>query len=183
MGVCFPFVRPLYAWEVQEAQKVFGDRIVYHRVRIHECVAWPDAIQQLSRRLQGLPPTDEHNAVTLGNHIFFPTRLPTKPLQSTDPDQVLFAWLIHELTHVWQYQSMGWRYLYLALHLQVKHGPQAYDYGGESGLLSRQEKGWKFDDFNLEQQGDITRAYYLRLVHQKDVRAWTPYVERFQDKA
>jgi hypothetical protein len=96
---------------------------------------------------------------------------------------VLFAWLIHELTHVWQYQNMGWRYLLIALDLQVKHGTQAYDYGEESGLLARLEKGWKFEDFNLEQQGDIARAYYQKLSNQKDARAWSAYLERFQDQA
>lgn len=178
-----PTIRPLYAWEIQSAQRVFGNRIAYSCVRIHECVAWPDTIKQIGLRLQGAPPSKEHNAITLGNHIFFPIRLPAHPLQPGDPDQVLFAWLIHELTHVWQYQSMGWRYLVKALYLQFRHGAHAYDYGGETGLLARLEKGWKFEDFNLEQQGDITRAYYQRLVQQKDLHAWTPYLDRFQDKA
>lgn len=183
MGSCLPSIRPLYAWEIQEAQRVFGNRIAYHRVRIHECVAWPDTIKQLGLKFQGAQPTKEHNAVTLGNHIYFPIRLPSQPIQPSDPDQVLFAWLIHELTHVWQYQSMGWRYLFIALDLQVKHGTQAYDYGEESGLLARLEKGWKFEDFNLEQQGDIARAYYQKLSNQKDARAWSAYLERFQDQA
>ena len=183
MDTCLPSIRPLYAWEIQAAQRVFGNRIAYHRVRIHECVAWPDIIKQIGLKLQGSPPTKEHNAVTLGNHIYFPIRLPSRPLENNDSKQVLFAWLIHELTHVWQYQSMGWRYLVLALQLQLMHGSHAYDYGDEPGLLAQQERGWKFEDFNLEQQGDITRAYYLRLIQQGDVRAWSPYLERFQERA
>ena len=154
-----PSIRPLYAWEIQAAQQVFGNRLAYHRVRIHECIAWPDIIKQIGLRMQGAPASKEHNAITLGNHIYFPIRLPSQPLQPSDPEQVLFAWLVHELTHVWQYQSMGWRYLALALNLQIVHGAHAYDYGEEQGLLTHLQKGWRFEDFNLEQQGDIARAY------------------------
>ncbi len=176
-------VRPLYAWEILEAQRVFGHHIAYHRIRIHECVAFPDTIKQIGLKLQGAPASEEHTAITLGNHIYFPIRLPDQPLEPSDPKQYLFAWLIHELTHVWQYQSMGWRYLPIALKLQIRYGAHAYDYGDESGLLMHLGKGWKFTDFNLEQQGDIARAYYQRLVQRKDLYAWSPYIEPFHRNA
>lgn len=183
MGSCHPSIRPLYAWEIQEAQRVFGNQIAFQHVRIHECVAWPDTIKQISLKLQGAPPNTEPNAITLGNHIYFPIRLPSQPNQISDQDRLYFAWLVHELTHVWQYQRMGWRYLVLALNLQMKHGAHAYDYGAEKGLLDRLSQGWKFADFNLEQQGDIARAYYLRMINHQDVRAWSHFIKPFQDQA
>ncbi len=66
---------------------------------------------------------------------------------------------------------MGWRYLFIALDLQVKHGTHAYDYGEESGLLARLEKGWKFEDFNLEQQGDIAACLLPKVEQSKRCRA------------
>lgn len=183
MGPCLPSIRPLYAWEIQEAQRVFGRRISYHRVRIHECVSWPDTIKQIGLKINGSPPTKEHNAITLGNHIFFPIRLPSNLLPPTHPDQILFGWLIHELTHVWQYQCMGWRYLPIALNLQMKYGAKSYDYGDEGGLLARLKQGWRFKNFNLEQQGDITRAFYQRMIHHEDVHAWEVYIQEFHDLA
>ncbi len=186
-------VRPLYAWEIQEARRVFGNHIAYHRVRIHENTAWPDTINILGAKLKGwkpkgkLPkgklPVIDHNAITLGNHIYFPVRLLQNPNELQGPQLYLFTWLVHELTHVWQYQQMGWRYLPLALHVQFSLGARAYDFGGEAGLLDIFEKGGKLEDFNLEQQGDIARAYYYRLAQGRSVSAWQPFVDHFHHTA
>jgi hypothetical protein len=42
-------VRPLYAWEVEQARVVFGDQLRYDQIRIHEGVGWPDAIDACQR--------------------------------------------------------------------------------------------------------------------------------------
>ena len=36
-------VRPLYGWEIEEARRVFSDKLSYDRIRIHEGAGWTDA--------------------------------------------------------------------------------------------------------------------------------------------
>jgi hypothetical protein len=175
---CQPRVRPLHVWEIQEAYLVFADRLNYNRVRIHECASWPDAIDRVGRKLKGQPPIENsHNAITLGNHCFFPVMMPEHPVKWGEADFYKVAWLIHELTHAWQFQKIGWKYLIKALSAQFKQG---YDFGGENGLKMRRKDGWNFRKFNLEQQGDICRGYYENLCAGKDVSAWQDYIHEIQ---
>lgn len=64
-------------------------------------------------------------------------------------------WLIHELTHAWQYQHIGIRYLFKAILGHIRLGPKVYEYGGEKGLREAVADGVEFTSFNPEQQGDI----------------------------
>jgi hypothetical protein len=89
---------------------------------------------------------NDGKARVLDNTIYFP------PGELDNTKNARFrGWLVHELTHVWQYQ----------------HGanvtdllPDAvfgnYDYGGTVGL----DQGKAFTDFGTEQQADILRDYY-----------------------
>jgi len=184
-------VRPLYDWEIVEARKVFGDSLRYELVRVHECSTWTDAIDRLGRRLKRLPPPgpQDHNAVTLGNHCHFPVNLPDRLFPPGDPLD-LMPWLIHELTHTWQYQHVGWRYLVRALAAQFRYGAAAYDFGGPDNLIKRREQDhWTIMDFNPEQQGDITRAYYYysrmftpadKPDEQRLLSAFQPYIHDVQ---
>ena len=55
---------------------------------------------------------------------------------------------IHEMTHVWQTQTLGdW---YLVLH---RHPFCRYDYS--------LRPGWKFDRYGIEQQAEIVRHAFL----------------------
>lgn len=173
---CRSSVRELYAWEIREARRVFGSRLDYDVVRIHECAAFPDRINRIGAFLKRLPPPDMHNAVTIGNHCYFPVRLLQAPVDHLHPEHYKLTWLMHELTHAWQFQHMGWSYLIKALKAQFNAGIEAYNFGGENGLLERLEKGAKFLDFNLEQQGDIVKTYYERIVRGQDTRAWNRYI-------
>ena len=65
--------------------------------------------------------------------------------------------LIHELTHVWQYEQDGAIYMPQALHAQ---GGAGYDYGGVAGLQQRQKEGQGLTSFNREQQAQILQDYY-----------------------
>lgn len=178
---CPPSVRPLYAWEIHEVRRVFAEQIDYARVRIHECTPWPDRVNTLGLRLKRMPPNPHaHNAITIGDHCYFPVKLPAKPLQAAHPEHYKLCWLVHELTHVWQFQHLGWRYLAMAVNVQIRQGAQAYDFGGETGLLERLNQGWRLADFNLEQQGDIASSYYQRICHDQETRAWLPFVSEFQ---
>lgn len=174
-----PRTRPLYDWEIAEAQLVFGDRLKYKRIRVHELARWTDATDRLGRWLKRLPPPGprEHNAITLAYHCYFPVMLPETLVPPGDPLEYMMEWLMHELTHVWQYQRLGWRYLLLALRAQFRFGTAAYDFGGVENLISRRQLGWTLSQFNPEQEAEITRNYYHGLRRAEDVTAFLPYVE------
>ncbi|MFN6540651.1 MAG: FG-GAP-like repeat-containing protein [Nostoc sp. EkiNYC01] len=66
--------------------------------------------------------------------------------------------LIHELTHVWQFEKYGADYIPKAIDAQ---GSEAgYNYGGVSELLNRMLQGKGLSSFNFEQQGQIVQDYY-----------------------
>jgi hypothetical protein len=90
--------------------------------------------------------------------------------QALDPDYADMPWLIHELTHVWQYLQRGPRYLTDALRAQAQLGEEAYDI--EQGLT----EGWPWSKFNAEQQADIARDYYRALVSGQNLITFSPYI-------
>ena len=172
---CPHFKRPLYTWEISEAQRVFGDGLDYTRVWIHECNPWPDRIDRLGKRLRRQQRDPHaHNAITLGDHCHFPARLPEQRASLGEPEYYKVAWLMHELTHAWQYQQLGWKYLWLALRAQSS--AEGYNFGGEEGLKTRAKTGWNFHKFNLEQQGDITKSYYEQLCKGGDLSALEEFI-------
>ena len=172
-------VRGMYPWEIEEFMPIFGNTLTYDRVRIFECTSWPDAIDRLGRKLKRMPPPkeNEHNAVTLGNKCYFPVRLPEGLVPHGAPDSYKIDWLVHELTHVWQYQHQSWLYLWRAIVAQLRDKDQAYDYGGEDGLIKSRKKSKNFKQFNPEQQGNIVQAYYVRKRAGQDVSSWQPYID------
>jgi hypothetical protein len=102
----------------------------------------------------------------------------------TMPDRIYFPadafnhgnfrhWLIHELTHVWQYQR-GAELPGMIFEALVGN----YDYGGEAGLRKAWDDGKAFDEFTTEQQGDILADYYVRLVANLDVSAYQGFVDQ-----
>lgn len=175
-----PLTRPLYTWEIQEARRVFGNQLHYERIRIHECAAWLQRVVRMGATLQRIPYTGEPTAITLGYHLYFPERMPAAPVALGHPEHSKICWLIHELTHTWQYQRLGWQYLFLALKAQFTLGAAAYDFGGKAGLILCSLRGGRLGDFNLEQQGDIARSYYETLVRGGEVTAWQPFIAEIQ---
>ena len=173
--------RALYAWEVEEARQVFGSSLRYERVKIHEGYAWTNTIDRIGHWLKKMSYAKNNNAITLGYHCYFPVHLPKQALIPGDPEHYQIGWLIHELTHAWQYQRLGWRYLWKVLSAHMYARQAAYDFGGESGLKSLDQGRSILNMFNLEQQGDIARSYYNRLVAGEDVSAWIRYIEEFKE--
>jgi len=173
--------RPLRDWEIAEARLVFKDTLNYQVVRVHEGVAWPDAANKLGMWLKRIPPPPTYtpNAITIGNHCYFPVNFPET---QADWDQwtYSFGWLIHELTHAWQFQRFGWGYLYRALAAQFSLGARAYDFGDAAGLMAAIAAGKDFLTFNPEQQGAIAQTFYDYQRAQRDVTAWTPFVSEIQ---
>ena len=170
--------RGLYAWEITEAQSVFGGSLAYDRVRIQEGVGWPDYINIVGRKLRGQPAPGpgEHNAITLLYTLSFPLNLPESLPAPGSPDDYCVDWLIHELTHAWQNQHTGPGYIVRALNAQFKY-KNPYDYGGAVKLKENRLKGDKISSFNPEAQASITQDYYRRKRRNQDVSAFEPFVD------
>lgn len=66
--------------------------------------------------------------------------------------------MMHELTHVWQYETSGAIYMPQAIHAQVWGG--GYTYGGAAGLRAAQTAGKGFLSFNREQQAQIVQDFF-----------------------
>ncbi len=171
--------RYLSLHEMWEAQSVFINALAYERVHVVEKAAWPLWIAYLGAKLSRTPPPS-HNAITLGNWIFFSRELSTASSELNDKFLSDMSWLIHELTHAWQYQHDGAIYLFEALRTQLEHGPDSYSYGWETGLLEAKAQSKKLKDFNREQQGAIVQHYYYRFKQGLDTSAWEPFIHEIQ---
>jgi hypothetical protein len=133
--------RPMNGSEISEAKKVFGSSVDYSLVRIDEY----SLIAHIGKKNVG----SDTMAVVTFHTVNFSRKIDAQPGTSD------MAWLIHELTHVWQYERMGAIYMAKAIHAQDNAG---YDYGGVEALEENAGEG--MSAFNLEQQGDIMRDYY-----------------------
>jgi hypothetical protein len=166
-------VRSLNSIELAEVKAVFGDGLNLDRIRIREETSignWVGTLGAWLRRRT--PPTG--NAITVGNTSYFPGTLVT--FKTDDPMWLThMGWLIHELTHQWQYQHSGFIYLFQAMFAPT----YVYEQAGQrpsKAVKELSEKGKKFSDFNREQQGDIVRDYYCALKQNEDVSDWEKYL-------
>ena len=137
-------MRPLTSGEQTLATSVFGDALDPSRVRI--------------------VPIPASTAVTVGPVIFMPHDAPrdfaAAPLH-------LQAWLIHELTHVWQFENRPLRTLGSWAKVAVSGG-----YGpGQPGY--RYDLPFDWAALNLEQQARVVEHAFL-MREGAAVRAATP---------
>ena len=153
--------------ERAEAELVFGASLDYTRVGVVENTPLPNWIADLGR-------SPKPNAITLGNVSYFPETLQNSAEAIASGNLRTMAWLIHELTHQWQFQHLGWGYLARAVWAQLREGQKSYRY--------RLEDGRHLMEFNMEQQGDIARDYYLALKRGENVSAWEPVVAEFRGR-
>ena len=119
-AVVKPNTRPMTREEVELARSVFGSYIDYQKVRL-------DTRAFIGCRHFGF-------AYVGFNVINCWGRLTPQHL-------------IHELVHIWQYQSMGSVYIPRALWAQWFGG--GYNYGGMAALQTAAENGRYLADFNL----------------------------------
>lgn len=122
--------RALTGAEITLARGVFGTSIDFARVRLN--------------------PTDVLQYRTVGNNV-------RVPRDFTIDDQLMAEILIHELTHVWQYQHGGTRYLSDSIQTQIGagiRGNRSFAYAYE--LTPRSS----FFDFTPEQQAMIVQNYF-----------------------
>jgi hypothetical protein len=134
--------RSMSEQEIGLAKTVFGNAIDYSKVRLDKFsyIAFLTGFTNTSddtdkrwygRKFDGRP-------ITLGNTINYNGSIPD-------------VTLIHELTHIWQYQTMGARYAPLAI--KDGNSSKGYDYGGISELIYRQELDRQLPRLSLANRG------------------------------
>ncbi len=175
--------RLLSASELAEARLVFGDGLDYTRAFVCENARWPNWIADMGALMHHYTRTLP-NAVSLGDTCYFPVTLRTAPEVIVSGELGDTGWLIHELTHQWQFQRMGWHYLWQALRVQIRDGSRGYDYCDghptpTDALRAAHAAGRTLMDFNMEQQGDLARDYYLLLKSGRATDAWAPFIKEF----
>ena len=138
--------RYLTTGEIALAKVIFKNSIDYSKVLIKR------------GGLLGIPNSSK-NAMTPFGEIHLPEEsyisIKDFSLSKEASDRI---WFIHEMTHVWQHQ-LGYSNFGAGLEIGVKggytSGSKAYDY---DLLCDDQDK--KFNQFNMEQQGEIISHYY-----------------------
>jgi hypothetical protein len=108
-------------------------------------------------------------ARTLPRLVTFPKGVLTTPQHRARYER----WLVHELTHAYQYQHGRGIFSLLPTAIAGFFKKSLYDYGGPEGL-----RGRSFDDFNTEQQANIIADYYYlsRYEPHRDLTAYEPYI-------
>ena len=152
-------MRRLHPAEICQAERVFGPLFPFEDVRVYENSPFASFLVSLSNRVH--LSQEKGLGVTVFNTIHFSIDF--------EPHNADMPWLIHELTHVWQYRNHGPRYLVEALQAQAKLGHAAYDI--QEGL----SKNWPWERFNPEQQADLARAFYKALAQNKNTDPFQPY--------
>ena len=88
--------------------------------------------------------------------------------------------LVHEATHVFQYETIGTRYILEALYEQWRQGPACYRYGGAPGLRACIEQGRHYDIFNREAQAQIAQDYFRLQEQGAAVLAYRPFIDELR---
>lgn len=88
--------------------------------------------------------------------------------------------VIHELTHVYQYEKVGSRYMTEAIYVLIATKRDCYRYGGHDGLCQALETQKRYRDFNREQQAQIPQDYYNLCERKQDVTYYLPYIEELR---
>jgi len=71
-------------------------------------------------------------------------------------------------------------YMLQTIWVQFRQSQDCYNYGGEKGLINAREQGKGLIDFNLEQQGEIARHYYLSLIRDQKNSVRESFAREFQ---
>lgn len=124
--------------EIEIARLVFSDGIDYDKVKIY----------------RGIPYCpDLKVAISPNGHIYFPSHQCPQDFALAQGHYQI--WLMHELTHVWQFQS-GFQTGWAGILLAVTGGyvrRRAYVYPPLSQIR-------RLSDLNMEQQADLIAHYF-----------------------
>lgn len=95
------------------------------------------------------------------------------------------AIVVHELTHVYQFEVVGSIYMWQAL--QAQRSAEGYNYGGWRQLVKDWERGKHFRNYNREQQGMISQHFYDKVVakglpaEHPMYRAYEPFIDELRN--
>lgn len=150
---------PLSDKEHDTAKNIFGSNAIqYEKVCIAE-----NGLVGLVLNVLGNP------AVTVFHTINLPKN---SSLSRNDPNQGLET-VIHELTHVYQFEHLGSRYITECLIAQHQVDYDCYNYGGAEGLRQARDTGKTLKGFDREQQASIVEGY-LKDVIKKNLKVDDP---------
>lgn len=152
---------PLTAAETAVITDIVGIHLRFTDVRLAE-----GGLARLIFRFNG------NLAFTAWHTIFLP-QTPSRSRQN-------LALLVHELTHVYQYEQAGTRYMTEAIYMLVTTHRDCYTYGGAAGLAQAHENQKPLSSFNREQQAQIVQDYFSLLVAGEEVAAYLPYVDELR---
>lgn len=138
--------------EIVELQLVYQNSVNYDLIRVVEWCRWA----KFGSRFVA----NDHLGFVFLNTIHFSRKINTEKSLND------MAWLVHEVTHVSQYQKYGVVYIVKALRAQRNGG-----YGYQPEWLCRSIK-----DFNFEQQAEVAKAYYLDIKSGKGKKLLTSLV-------
>jgi len=150
---------PLSEKEANNAKSILGSNAIkYEKVRIAE-----SGLVGFILNILGNP------AVT----TFHTINLPKKGgLERNEPNHGLET-VIHELTHVFQFEHLGSRYITECLIAQHQEDYDCYNYGGAEGLRQARDAGKSLKGFDREQQASIVEGY-LKDVIKKNLKVDDP---------
>ena len=146
-------VSPLTPEEIKEAKRVFKEKgIRYDAVRVAQ-----------GRLLTFVFRINNNTAFTTGHSINIPKSGSHSRYIDGDIKKPRLDLMIHELTHVYQFESIGSIYMYQAIRAQ--RSKEGYTYGEknkewEQLKKDRDDNKMKFENYNREQQAQITQDYY-----------------------
>jgi hypothetical protein len=184
--------RKMTAAEIADARTVFGDKLDYSKIYFASESLANDIVFGVQDFVTGNP---ESRAFVSDNLVNF------------DVDEGIERHtMIHELTHVWQFEFTGPFYMSEAIHAQVLGSGYNYGYDegvgstsitvdyaggtrsldtgkvtGEGGQTELAAAGGDLSTFNREQQGQILMHYFVRRVLLNepvaDYAPWQGYVD------
>jgi hypothetical protein len=151
--------RPLNDEELRAAAAVLGKRAIrYHDIRVaHGGVV--DLVFRLNK-----------------NRAFVTWHTINVPIDTQENLPVM----VHELTHVYQFERVGSIYIGQGLWVQRKMGRDAYHYGGADGLKSGLATGKRYCHYNREQQGQIAQDFCALMHSGRDTTAYEPFIQELR---
>lgn len=90
--------------------------------------------------------------------------------------------VMHELTHVYQYENVGTRYLGEAIYMLIKTKRDCYSYGKLAGLQKAIEMERPYETYNREQQAMIVQDYvtYLEAERGEETAVYQPFLAQLR---
>ncbi|MDX1614737.1 MAG: DUF4157 domain-containing protein [Candidatus Promineifilaceae bacterium] len=150
-------------------------RLTAAEIAVAESVLGPEALQYEDVRVASggfLGPVFERN----GQRAFATWHTVNLPAMRAGD----LPLLVHELTHVLQYERVGSVYIGQGLWVQYRKGRAAYDYGGQDGLQQAISAGKQYRDYNREQQGQIAQDFCAHQLVGRETDVYAPFIAQLR---